>query len=37
MTQEQKPKKKKLSLMSVMGDPGKAIAELMEDPDIVSS
>jgi hypothetical protein len=34
--QEQKPKKKKLSLMSVMGDPGKAIAELMEDPDIVA-
>ena len=36
MTQEQKPKKKKLSLMSVLGDPGKAVAELMEDPDIVA-
>jgi hypothetical protein len=36
MTQEQKPKKKKLSLMSVMGDPGKAVAELMEDPDIIA-
>ena len=36
MTQEQKPKKKKLSLMSVLDDPGKAVAELMEDPDIVA-
>jgi hypothetical protein len=36
MTQEQKPKKKKLSLMSVLGDPGKAMAELMEDPDIIA-
>jgi hypothetical protein len=36
MTQEQKPKKKKLSLMSVLGDPGKAVAELMEDPDIIA-
>ena len=36
MTQEQKPKKKKLSLMSVLGDPGKAVAELMEDPDIMA-
>jgi len=36
MTQEQKPKKKKLSLMAVLGDPGKAVAELMEDPDIVA-
>jgi hypothetical protein len=30
MTQEQKPKKKKLSLMSVLGDPGKAVAELID-------
>ena len=36
MTQEQKPKKKKLSLMSVLNDPSKAVAELMEDPDIIA-
>ena len=36
MTQEQKPKKKKVSLMSVLGDPGKAVAELMDDPDIIA-
>ena len=36
MTQEHKPKKKKLSLMSVLADPGKAVAELMDDPDIVA-
>jgi hypothetical protein len=36
VTQEQKPKKKKLSLVSVLADPGKAVAELMEDPDIVA-
>ncbi len=36
MMQEQKPKKKKLNLMSVLGDPGKAVAELMEDPDIIA-
>jgi hypothetical protein len=36
MTQEEKPKKKKLSLMSVLGDPGKAVAQLMEDPDIIA-
>ncbi len=36
MTQEQKPKKKKISLMSVLSDPGKAVAELMEDPDIIA-
>jgi len=31
MTQEQKPKKKKISLMSVLSDPAKAVAELMDD------
>ena len=36
MMQEQKPKKRKLNLMSVLGDPGKAVAELMEDPDIIA-
>ncbi len=36
MTQEQKPKKKKLSLMSVLGNPGKAVAQLMEDPEIIA-
>ncbi len=36
MTQEQKPKKKKLSLISILGDPGKAVAELMEDPNIAA-
>jgi hypothetical protein len=36
MTQEQKPKKKKISLISIMGDPGKAVAQMMEDPDIVA-
>jgi hypothetical protein len=36
MTQEQKPKKKKISLMSVLNDPGKAVSEMMEDPDIVA-
>jgi len=36
MTQEQKPKKKKISLISLMGDPGKAVAQLMEDPDIIA-
>jgi len=36
MTQQQKPKKKKISLMSVLGDPAKAVAELMDDPDIIA-
>jgi len=36
VTQEQKPKKKKLSLMSVLGNPGKAVAQLMEDPEIIA-
>jgi len=36
MTQAQKPKKKKISLMSVLGDPAKAMAQLMEDPDIIA-
>ena len=36
MTQEQKPKKKKISITSILGDPSKAVAELMEDPDIIA-
>jgi hypothetical protein len=36
MMQEQKPKKKKLSITTILGDPGKAVAQLMEDPDIMA-
>lgn len=34
MTQGQKPKKKRLDLAAVLTDPGKAIGELLEDPDV---
>jgi len=36
MIQEQTPKKKKVGITAFLGDPGKAIAQLMEDPDIIA-
>lgn len=34
--EESKTKKKKISLATVLGDPAKAVTQLMEDPDIIA-
>ena len=36
MTQELKPKKKKISITTILGDPGKAVAQMLEDPDLIA-
>ena len=34
--QEPKTKKKKISLTTILGDPAKAVSQLMDDPDIIA-
>jgi len=36
MTQELKPKKKKISITTILGDPGKAVAQMLEDPNLIA-
>ena len=36
MTHELKPKKKKISITTILGDPGKAVAQMLEDPDLIA-